>query len=154
MIQDIALLDEIINNSLQLNKQLKKLESFFEFDSTNNECPKKSYNQILENIAIINHYNYRTAKSLRKILLERNKILKTVVSSNGEMIMCNALRINANLKTVYKALLHDEDMIDNFLNDYQYILEDSIKINWQTHEIGEDVSHQEFKQFMANRRLS
>ena len=72
--------------------------------------------------------------------------------SNGEKIMVNCLRVDAYLKTVYKALHYDEDVVDGFCNDYLYILEEAIEVNWKNHVVGEDVSREEFHRVLKNRK--
>ena len=70
-------------------------------------------------------------------------------SSHGEQIMVNCLKLDATLKTVHKALQYDKNELDNFSNDYLYIIEDAIETNWKTHTVGEEVSREEFYRIIS-----
>lgn len=73
-------------------------------------------------------------------------------SSYGEQIMVNCLKVDASLKTLYKALSYDEDHVEGFCNDYLWMIEDAIDINWKTHVVGEDVSRDEFHRILNNKK--
>ncbi len=94
-----------------------------------------------------------------KIICKGEPITDDVISdhdkksqSHGKKIMVNCLKVDAYLKTVYKALHYDEDVVDGFCNDYLYILEEAIEVNWKNHVVGEDVSREEFHRLLNNRK--
>ncbi len=51
-------------------------------------------------------------------------------SSHSEKIIVNCLKIDACLKTLYKALNYDENNIEEFGNDYLWMIEEALDINW------------------------
>ena len=90
---------------------------------------------------------YPTPQSKREdVLSEHDKL------SHGEQIMTNCLKVDASLKTLYKALSYDEDHVEGFCNDYLWMIQDAIDINWKTHVVGEDVSRDEFHRILNNKK--
>lgn len=85
-------------------------------------------------------------ESIKEAIDERN------LTSYGNKIIINSLKLDACLNTIYKALEHDEDNLEGFTNHYMYILEDAIKVNWDNHELGEDVSKDEFRRICDSRK--
>lgn len=65
--------------------------------------------------------------------------------SNSKKIINLCLEIDAGLKTLQKALVFDEDDKDSFENTYHWIVERLIEANWQTHDIANEISIQDFR---------
>ena len=51
-------------------------------------------------------------------------------------IMTRCLKNDAYLKTLQKALVFDEDDIDDFENNYHELIEELIKENWVATQLG------------------
>lgn len=149
-----VLMQQIADRCLRLNEYIKRLQTSFNFDELDKDSFEKSYLELLSNIADLNYENY---KSVKRKLTNKNVytiddwiLAKHEKSSYGEQIMINCLKVDASIKTVYKALQNDEDDIEGFCNDYQYILDNALKTNWDNHNVGETVSREEFKRILSD----
>ena len=144
--------EQIIERCLKLNECIKQLQKAFTFDDLDETSFEKQYTQMLDKIAEINYFNYRDIRQInndkKKYRLTEEIMARHEKSSYGERIMVNCLELDASLKTVYKALQYEENNVDGFSNDYLYILENAIKTNWKNHNVGEDVSIEEFNRII------
>lgn len=147
-----VLMQQIADRCLRLNEYIKQLQTSFSFDELDKDSFEKTYLELLSNIAELNYENYKSVK--RKL---SNKNVYTIddwilaaheKSSYGEQIMINCLKVDASIKTVYKALQNDEDDIEGFCNDYQYILDNALETNWNNHNVGKIVSREEYKRIL------
>ena len=103
---------------------------------------------LLREISELNYANYKSIKIFnkhgRQHKLTDDIIARHDKSSHGEQIMVNCLEVDASLKTIHKGLQYDENAVEGFYNDYLYIIENAIETNWKTHNVGEEVSIEEF----------
>ena len=65
-------------------------------------------------------------------------------NSHSEQIMTLCLKVDEYLKTVKKSLAYDEDHSE-FQDHYSFLLEETLKANWQVHRIAEKIHCEEFR---------
>ncbi|MGK7892753.1 MAG: hypothetical protein AB4372_03665 [Xenococcus sp. (in: cyanobacteria)] len=70
--------------------------------------------------------------------------------SNSENIILLCQKNDEYLKTLQKALVFDEQDINNFENTYHEMLSEMIDNNWRIHRIAEELNQKEFRRILEN----